>query len=139
MISHLLDTDSLTLFQHGHPQITARCAAAPIETLAISIITVEEQFLGWYTAVRQAKRDDDVAVAYDRMTAFATFIKQLPIVSFSAAAVRRYRQLKTLRLNVGKKDLCIAAIAHELGATVVTCNVLDFVRVPGLTVEDWSK
>ena len=45
MISHLLDTDTLTLFQHGHPKVSARCAVAPPGTLAITIISMEEQFL----------------------------------------------------------------------------------------------
>ena len=120
MISHLLDTDMLTLFQHGHPKVSARGAAAPPGSLAITIISVEEQFLGWYTRARQVKRDDEIASAYDRMTEFAGFIKQLPIVSFTAKAIQEYRQLNALKLNVGKKDLCIAAIGRELGATVVT-------------------
>ena len=57
MILHLLDTDMLTLFQHGHPKVSARCAVEPPGSLAITIISVEEQFLGWYTRARQAKRD----------------------------------------------------------------------------------
>ena len=139
MISHLLDTDMLTLFQYGHPKVSARCAVAPPGSLAITIISVEEQFLGWYTRARKAKRDDEIAWAYDRMTEFAGFIKQLPIVSFTAKAIQEYRQLKALKLNVGKKDLCIAAIGRELSATVVTGNLSDFGRVPGLVGEDWSK
>jgi hypothetical protein len=63
MISHLLDTDMLTLFQHGHPKVSARCALAPPGSLAIAIISVEEQFLGGYTRARQAKRDDEIASA----------------------------------------------------------------------------
>jgi tRNA(fMet)-specific endonuclease VapC len=129
----------LTLFQHGHPKVSARCAVAQPGSLAITIISVEEQFLGWDTRARQAKRDDEIASAYDRMTEFAEFIKQLPIVSFTAKAVQEYRQLKALKLNVGKKDLCIDAVGRELGATVVTGNLSDFGRVPGLAVEDWSK
>jgi tRNA(fMet)-specific endonuclease VapC len=76
MISHLFDTDMLTLFQHGHANIVARCAVAMPGSLAITIISVEEQFLGWYTRARQAKRDDELASAYDRMTEFAGFISQ---------------------------------------------------------------
>ncbi len=139
MISNLLDTDMLTLFQHGHPKVSAHCAAAPPGSLAITIISVEEQFLGWYTRARQAKRDDEIASAYERMTKFAGFIKQLPIVSFTAKAIQEYRQLKALKLNVGKKDLCSAAIGLELSATVVTANLTDFGRVPGLVIEDWSN
>ena len=63
MIAHLLDTDMLTLFQHGHPKVTALVVAPP-DSLAITVISVEEQFLGWYTRGRQARRDDEIASAY---------------------------------------------------------------------------
>jgi tRNA(fMet)-specific endonuclease VapC len=102
MISHLLDTDMLTLFQRGHSKVTARCTAAPAGSLAITVVSVEEQFLGWHTAARQAKADEDVALAYDSMTEFANFVKCLPIVSFPKNAIQRYRQLQALKLNVPK-------------------------------------
>lgn len=139
MITHILDTDVLTLFQHGHLQVASRCVGAPPFSLAISVISVEEQFLGWHTRIRQAKRDDEVALGYDGMTAFASFIKVLPVISLSAGAILRYRQLKAFKIKVGKKDLCIAAIALEQNAVVVTRNISDFGRVPGLSVEDWTK
>lgn len=39
---------------------------------------------------------------------------------------------------IGPYDLQIAAIALRRQLTVVTNNVREFVRVPGLVVEDWS-
>ncbi len=44
-----------------------------------------------------------------------------------------------MKLNVGKNDLRIAAIALENGAIVVTRNERDFRRVPGLAVENWAS
>lgn len=43
-----------------------------------------------------------------------------------------------MKLNVGTMDLKIAAAALEFGGIVVTDNVRDFRRVPGLLWEDWS-
>lgn len=43
-----------------------------------------------------------------------------------------------MKLNVGKMDLRIASIALEIGATIVTHNLRDFGRIPGLLVADWT-
>jgi len=53
-------------------------------------------------------------------------------------ALAEFETLVKAKLNVKRNDLRIAAIALELGATVVTRNRRDFGRVPGLLVEDWS-
>lgn len=50
----------------------------------------------------------------------------------------RHANLVRRRLNVGSNDLKIAAIALETNATVVTRNLRDFTRVPGLATVDWS-
>jgi len=139
MNAHLLDTDMLSLFQKGHPAVCQHCAAAAPQSVSISVITIEEQFLGWYTRSRQAKTDAELAQASESMAAFARFIRQLPILAFTVPAIQRYHQLKKMKLNVGKNDLRIAAIALEAGATVVTRNLRDFGRVPNLQLEDWSQ
>jgi tRNA(fMet)-specific endonuclease VapC len=139
MNAHLLDTDTLSLFQKGHPAVSQRCAAAAPQSMSISVITIEEQFLGWYTRSRQAKTDAELAQASEGMAHFARLIRQLPILAFTVPAIQRYRQLTKMKLNVGKNDLRIAAIALEAGATVVTRNLRDFGRVPNLQLEDWSQ
>jgi tRNA(fMet)-specific endonuclease VapC len=43
-----------------------------------------------------------------------------------------------MRLNVGVKDLRIAAITLEHGGILVTRNVSDFQRIPNLTIANWA-
>jgi len=40
--------------------------------------------------------------------------------------------------KIGDRDLIIASHALALGATVITRNVREFQRVPGLKVENWQ-
>jgi tRNA(fMet)-specific endonuclease VapC len=66
------------------------------------------------------------------------FLARLPILSFTEPAILRYEKLKALKLNIGKKDLCIAAIVLENGGTLITRNLRDFQRVPSLLIENWA-
>ena len=66
------------------------------------------------------------------------FLSRFPIYPVTEQALDRFDRLVNLKLNVGKMDLKIAAIALETGSTVVTNNVRDFNRVPGLLWENWS-
>ncbi len=134
----VLDTDILTLLQWGHPAVSQNCAKHPAGDLAVAVISVEEQFLGWLTRVRRAKARDELARGYQGLTHFASLISRVAILSFTEPAILRFEQLLALRLNIAKNDLRIAAVALEHDATLVTRNLQDFQRIPGLKVEDWA-
>jgi tRNA(fMet)-specific endonuclease VapC len=136
---YILDTDSLSLYERGHPQITVRVEACPPGDLAVSIISVEEQLTGWYGLLRRARTTEQLAAVYQRLTETVGFLSRLRILTFTEPAIRRYDELGTRKLNIGKMDLRIAAIVLEYGGTVVTRNTRDFGRVPGLPVEDWTQ
>ena len=138
MSVYVLDTDTLSLFQQGQAEVVRRCLAQPPDRLAVTILTVQEQTLGWYTRLTRCRRDDETARIYQRWCAFVAIVGQLRVWSFSEPAIRRYRQLEGLRLNVGKMDLRIAAVVLEEQGTLVTRNARDFGRVPGLVQVDWS-
>jgi tRNA(fMet)-specific endonuclease VapC len=50
MALFVLDTDILTLLERGNGAVVANVAKHAPEEIAISIVTVEEQLSGWYTA-----------------------------------------------------------------------------------------
>jgi tRNA(fMet)-specific endonuclease VapC len=60
------------------------------------------------------------------------------VLPLSLAALSHHALLIRQRLYVGSNDLKIAVTALENNATVVTRNLRDFGRVPGLVCEDWT-
>lgn len=138
MSLRLLDTDILTLYQHSQPNVLARMESVSADERAVTVITVEEQIVGWHALVNRARGAAAIAFAYERLAANVRFLSGLRILSFTEAAIARYEELRRLKLRVGGNDLRIAAIALEHEAIVVTRNVRDFERVPGLTIENWA-
>jgi tRNA(fMet)-specific endonuclease VapC len=134
----VLDTDILSLYQFGHLQVCKHVAARSASDLAITVISVEEQLGGWYTLLRNTTQRDQVAIAYQSLADNIPFLAKFNILSYSVPSQLQFENLVTMKLNVRKMDLRIAAIALEHGATVVSRNVRDFQRVPGLAIEDWS-
>jgi tRNA(fMet)-specific endonuclease VapC len=138
MTVFLLDTTTLTLLQHKHPVVRANFVAHHGNAVVITSVNIEEALGGWYTALRQARTNADQARAASLLSDAFMFLSQFPVIALTADSLDRADQLVKLKLNVGRMDLKIAALALELGATVVTNNARDFARVPGLAWVDWS-
>jgi tRNA(fMet)-specific endonuclease VapC len=134
----LLDTDHLTLYEMGHPQLSQNIARHLTDQLAISVITVEEQLTGWQRALNQARNDARREQIYRRMAHTVETLSGWHVLPLSVAAMSRHTQLIRQRLNVGSNDLKIAATALENNAIVVTRNLRDFGRVAGLSCQDWT-
>jgi tRNA(fMet)-specific endonuclease VapC len=139
MSLYVLDTDILSLNQTGNAIVRQRIAEHVSQgQIAVTIISVEEQLSGWYSLRRRVKRRADLAYAYQRFSENVQLLKELQILSFPESAIEKYEELHRLKLGVRGNDLRIAAIALDNSAAVVTRNLRDFQRVPGLHVEDWS-
>ena len=139
MSLYLLDTDILTLAEHGHSRVSQQFTLhPPPDVIGVSIVNIEEQWNGWYAQLRQAKTHQQAARTYGRMTNMLNYVRRFELLPFLEPSMQRFDSLKRLKLGVGGMDLRIAAIALEQGAIVVTRNKTDFQRIPGLTFEDWS-
>lgn len=138
MSRFFLDTNTPTLLQRKHPRLLANLALHVGEEIAVTSVNVEESLGGWYALLRQARSNADQAKAATRLANAVTNLAQFPIYPTIEPALDRFDRLVKLKLNVGRSDLKIAALALELGASVVSNNVRDFGRVPGLRVEDWT-
>jgi tRNA(fMet)-specific endonuclease VapC len=134
---YVLDTDTFTHYLQNNPSVVSALIRHLSDEVVLSVITVQEVWDGWAAVIARAKTPDQLAAAYDRLTAVLNELRNWPVVSFPAAAVHRYAALRKQKLNVGANDLRIAAIAIESAATVVTHNRRDYQRLPGVVIEDW--
>jgi tRNA(fMet)-specific endonuclease VapC len=138
MSLYVLDTDTLSLLRKGHPAVKVHVDSHATTELATTIITVEETLTGWYTFLRQARKPAQVVRAYQELGDSLRFLAQWTILPFTDAVQTRYPTPQALKRPLGKLDLRIAAIVLENKAILVTRNLADFQRVPGLVIENWA-
>jgi tRNA(fMet)-specific endonuclease VapC len=78
-----------------------------------------------------------------RKEALDAFLEPFQSLPFDSACVPEYARIRDHLENqgsrIGANDLLIAAIALTHSLTLVTNNMNEFQRVPGLRVEDWSE
>ena len=77
--------------------------------------------------------------AYSRLFRLLEYFRERSILPLDLNSSLRLQELKALRLRIGTMDLKIAAIALANNALLVSRNLADFARIPGLRVEDWTK
>jgi tRNA(fMet)-specific endonuclease VapC len=63
---------------------------------------------------------------------------QVQLAEFGQAAADKFEDLRKNRIRIGTMDLRIAPIALVNDYTVLTRNLVEFEKVPGLKVEDWT-
>jgi len=76
--------------------------------------------------------------AYQRLRAHIERFRKTPLIDYDAAAAAEFDRLRRARVRIGTMDLKIAAIALANDMTLLTRNLTDFGKVPGLRAEDWS-
>jgi tRNA(fMet)-specific endonuclease VapC len=142
-MKYLLDTDHLSVLQKStgrdYEYLSARMAQIPISDFAISIVTVHEQFLGSHTYISRTRNVRDLVKGYEFMTRLVGNIKIIPVAPFDDSASILFENFQAQGVKVATMDLRIAAIACSRGSILLTRNHRDFVKVPGLKIEDWTQ
>lgn len=105
------------------------------EEFFISVVTASELLHG----VHRAAAPDVRA----RRSAFVeAVLERFPILAIDLATARTHAQLWAQLAStgslIGPNDLWIAAACIARGLTLVTGNVREFRRVPGLAIESWQ-
>lgn len=135
----ILDTDHVSLYRRGPPQVTVQVEATPPDRLAITIVTVEEQLRGRLSQIRRAAPGPARVQAYARLREAVDYFKTVHILDFDDAANAMYESLRQRRIRISTHDLRIAAITLAVSGVLITRNHSDLGQVPGLILQDWSK
>jgi tRNA(fMet)-specific endonuclease VapC len=130
MARYLLDTNiCIYLMKHQPESVARRFAQCRVGDVVMSAITHAELGYGVAAApdVQQAR------------AALADLIEDIPVLPFDAAAGQAYGPIRLATRDSRKDalDKLIAAHAVAAGLTLVTNNTRDFLRYPGLRVENW--
>ncbi|MBV9851783.1 MAG: type II toxin-antitoxin system VapC family toxin [Armatimonadetes bacterium] len=133
MYPYLMDSDHVSLIGRGgelSERITARIAALPPDSVAVSLVSYEEQMRGWIAEIARTGSVERQMAAYARLNRMRDYYCSTPVVPFDEGALAQFQRLWLLRLRVGTMDLKIAATALACDATLITRNSTDFAKVP---------
>jgi tRNA(fMet)-specific endonuclease VapC len=131
---YLLDTCTVSDFAKGEPNTLVHIKAVSPSEVLISSLTLME--------IRYGMAINPQRVAKIRQV-MEDFLASVRVISFThteaeAAALIR-STLKMQGTPIGAYDLLIAATAKTYNLKLVTSNVSEFKRVPGLVVENWRE
>jgi tRNA(fMet)-specific endonuclease VapC len=133
LISHVLDSNAaIALLKRSSAKLAGRLLAQAAGAVAVPTIVAHELYWGAFRSRR-------VAYNLENLRALAA---ELPFLDFDAndafVAGEIRAALASQGSPIGPYDVLIAGQARARGLTVVTNNVREFGRVPGLKVEDWT-
>ncbi|HSZ59786.1 MAG TPA: type II toxin-antitoxin system VapC family toxin [Tepidisphaeraceae bacterium] len=132
-MKYLLDTNTCVVYLRGtHPATKARIAAEPPGSVVLCSMVKAELIFGALRSSRPA----------ENLQTLDVFFSGFASLPFDDAAAEDYGSIRATLTKagtpIGPNDLVIAAIALSKSLTLVTHNVAEFRRVPGLQVEDWQ-
>lgn len=133
----LIDASILIEHERGRVSLEPHLAGREREEeFFLSVITASELLHGVHRAA-----DPDVRA---RRSAFVeAVLERFPLLPVDLAVARAHAQLWAGLMAegriIGPHDLWLAATCLAHGLTMVTANVREFARVPGLVVESWTS
>ena len=131
---YMLDTDiCIYISKRRPPEVKARFERLKPGQMVMSAITYGELYYGASKSNQKAK-----ALAELDRTVRGIPVEDLTSTVSEAYGIIRSALEKQGRM-IGNNDLWIAAHAMSLGFILATNNDREFLRVTGLSVENWTK
>jgi tRNA(fMet)-specific endonuclease VapC len=131
MLRYMLDTNICIYVIKNRPAQLRERFNNIADQLCISVVTLAELIYG---AEKSARPHENLAVVEQ-------FCARLDVLAFAERAASHYGQLwadiERAGQPVGIHDMMIGGHARSEGLTVVTNNLREFQRMPGLRLENW--
>ena len=133
-MKYLLDTNIIIYYiQNKFPKIAEHFKKVPFTSIEIpTIVLAEIEY-----CCKKSKNN------FESITFYSRFLNNFEVATFTDTAAIAYgdirSELEKKGEPIGMNDLIIAATALAEGSVLVTHNVKEFKRVPGLIVEDWTE
>jgi tRNA(fMet)-specific endonuclease VapC len=129
-VNYLLDTNVLIALSKHRATVVRQVRYRSASELCLSAVTMHELYFGAYVSARTNEALRNI----ERIA--------LPILDFTPDDARRAAEcrvrLRALGTPIGPYDILVAGQALNRGLTLITRNTRKFVRVEGLTVENWE-
>lgn len=127
---YVVDTDVCVQALRGHEGVLRALRERTPSDLFVASMTLAELRYG-------ALKSRDPAGNQARVS---LFLDPIAVLDFDADGAFVHADIRwALRDQpIGERDLVIAAVARVHGLTLVTGNVREFGRVPGLSLESWA-
>jgi len=130
---YLLDTNTAIFAIKKYPSVVSKLQTLSPEDVALSAMTVGEMYFG---ACKSNWPEETKAQ-------LTQFLKPWTIYSFDKKSSLTYGEirhhLEKYGTPIGERDMIIASIGLRRKLIVVTKNIKEFERVPGLSIEDWLE
>jgi tRNA(fMet)-specific endonuclease VapC len=133
-VAVLIDTSILIAYERGQLDVAARVAGREAEEAFLSVISASELLHGVYRATDPAVRARRLAFVEATLARFPALEIDLEVARTHAAM---WSDLAQRGEMIGVHDSWLAATCIARDLTLITDNMREFNRVPGLKVENW--
>jgi tRNA(fMet)-specific endonuclease VapC len=130
---YVLDTNTVSYFFRGEGGVADRLLATPPRDIALSAVTSYELRFG-VARVPKAKR---LATQLETLLAWITILPFDDSVAQVAAHIRV--ELEREGQPIGPLDVLIAATSLAANGVLITRNLTEFRRIPGLNLQNWYE
>ncbi len=130
MPRYMLDTNMcIYLIKHQPDKVAQRFAQCYVGDVVMSVITYAELEYGVAVSAHPERERANLAA----------LTEDIPVIAFDVPAGMAYGPIRqaTRASKSDALDKLIAAHAAALGVILVTNNIRDFAKYPGLIIENW--